>query len=146
MPADILASTIPSDLTFRAGIDCEETVSDRGRKALFWLNGSLRQFEVALQKSCQVNPPIYRICAGQAMRISSVFISQSPSDDEHFPYWTPSDYLKRKFDLDNAYISQFLSARVSVPGYSRHPSVRDLLFGRVSLVTTSARAVSSAGK
>jgi hypothetical protein len=58
------------------------------------------------------------------MRSSDFFINQSPSDDEEFPYWTPIDYLKRKFDLENARIRQFLAARVTFKGYSRHPSVR----------------------
>jgi hypothetical protein len=58
------------------------------------------------------------------MRSSDFFIHQSPSDDEDFPYWTPVDYLRRKFDLENARIRQFLAARVSFEGYSRHPSVR----------------------
>jgi hypothetical protein len=65
------------------------------------------------------------------MRRSSYFIQQSPSEDEQFPYWTPDDYLVRKFELGNAGIRQLLAARTSLPNYTRKSTVR--LHGYTSL-------------
>ncbi len=61
------------------------------------------------------------------VRRSNFFISQSPSDDEEFPYWTPTDYLERKFAKTNAQVWELVRSRQCVDTYNRNPALVSLL-------------------
>lgn len=61
------------------------------------------------------------------VRRSNFFISQSPSDDEEFPYWTPTDYLERKFAKTNAQVWELVRSRQCVDTYTRNPALVSLL-------------------
>lgn len=57
------------------------------------------------------------------VRRSNYFISQSPSDDEEFPYWTPADYLERKFAITNTQVWELIRSRQSVDTHTRNPAL-----------------------
>ena len=61
-------------------------------------------------------------------RNSDFFINQSPSDDELFPYWLPEDSLRRKFDLNNIKIRQFLTTRMTATNFTRNPGLVSIYY------------------